>query len=89
MKKKSEIILISFPGILWPLEGIPRFLRYFGYLLPFTLPSKTLIGILFSDLDFCNPTIYWGFMVMIGWVVVQIAICMWFSGLSSAVKKKK
>lgn len=31
--------MIVLCGLLWPLEGMPQFLRDFALLLPFTIPT--------------------------------------------------
>lgn len=81
-------ILPTILGIFWPLDGIPRFLKYLGYLLPFTLPSRALLSVMFDDRELTdNPAIPIGFLVLALWIIVEITICFWCSR-SKAVNKK-
>lgn len=75
-------------GIMWPLEGIPLVLRCIGYLLPFTLPSRTFLSLMFHELSFTDATIYLGFMIVLGWIVIELAICIWLSWPKAEEKKK-
>lgn len=44
--------MIVLCGLLWPLEGMPQFLRNFSLLLPFTIPTISVNLILFLLLSF-------------------------------------
>lgn len=84
--KFYQNVLIS--GIFWPLEGVPKVLKYFGYALPFTFPSRAFMNIMFSDVPASdNPVVGLGFSVISVWVLVGLFVCFWFSR-SSGVKKK-
>lgn len=73
---------------MWPLQGIPVFLRFIGYLLPFTLPSRTFLSLMFHNRSFTDSTIYLGFVVVITWIVVELTICVWLSWPKDEKKKK-
>ena len=49
-------------GIIWPLEGMPRVLRYLSYILPQTFACEAMRGILSRG---------WG----LGWMQVQLQTC--------------
>lgn len=48
--------MIVLCGLLWPLEGMPQFLRDFALLLPFTIPtiSVCIQFIITFDQDMIN-----------------------------------
>uniref|UniRef100_A0A6G1SLW4 ABC transporter G family member 23 n=2 Tax=Aceria tosichella TaxID=561515 RepID=A0A6G1SLW4_9ACAR len=57
-------------GIIWPLEAMPRWLRWFSYAQPQTLPTETLRNILSRGWGISETGVYVGFLVTIGWLVV-------------------
>lgn len=57
-------------GIIWPLEAMPRWLRWFSYAQPQTLPTETLRNILSRGWGISETGVYLGFVVTIGWLVV-------------------
>lgn len=57
-------------GIIWPLEAMPRWLRWFSYAQPQTLPTETLRNILSRGWGIGETGVYVGFLVTIGWLVV-------------------
>lgn len=57
-------------GIIWPLEAMPRWLRWVSYAQPQTLPTETLRNILSRGWGIGETGVYLGFAVTIGWLVV-------------------
>lgn len=57
-------------GIIWPLEAMPRWLRWFSYVQPQTLPTETLRNILSRGWGIGETGVYIGFAVTIGWLIV-------------------
>lgn len=57
-------------GIIWPLEAMPKWLRWFSYAQPQTLPTETLRNILSRGWGIGESGVYLGFAVTIGWLVV-------------------
>lgn len=57
-------------GIIWPLEAMPRWLRWFSYAQPQTLPTETLRNILSRGWGIGETGVYLGFLVTIGWLIV-------------------
>lgn len=57
-------------GIIWPLEAMPRWLRWFSYAQPQTLPTETLRNILSRGWGIGESGVYLGFAVTIGWLIV-------------------
>lgn len=66
-------------GIIWPLEAMPRWLRWLSYMQPQTLPTETLRNILSRGWGIGETGVYVGFLVTIGWLVVFLlaaGLCM-------------
>ena len=61
-------------GIIWPLEGMPAYLRYISYVLPQTFACQALRGILSRGWSIVQPQVYRGFLVTIGWILVLLII---------------
>lgn len=69
-------------GIIWPLEAMPRWLRWLSYAQPQTLPTETLRNILSRGWGIGETGVYVGFLVTIGWLVVFLlaaGLCMRYS----------
>lgn len=39
-------LVYNYAGVLWPLEGMPAWLRYISYSLPGTIPAEAMRGIM-------------------------------------------
>ena len=77
-------------GIIWPLEGMPQYLRYrlevqgevltchisryISYVLPQTFACQALRGILSRGWGLDWPLVYRGFLVTIGWILVLLLV---------------
>jgi hypothetical protein len=71
----NELILLLFEkGALWPLEGMALILKYFGILLPFTMPVVTFRKILVRDLDFHDGSFQYSILNLSIWIVVETLI---------------
>ena len=57
-------------GIIWPVEAMPGWLRFFSYLQPQTLPTESLRNILSRGWSIDEPSVQLGFVVTFGWLVV-------------------
>jgi len=57
-------------GIIWPLEAMPRWLRWLSYAQPQTLPTETLRNILSRGWGISETGVYVGFLVTIAWLIV-------------------
>ncbi|XP_045780633.1 ABC transporter G family member 20-like isoform X1 [Maniola jurtina] len=67
--------MILLCGILWPIEGMPVFLQYIAFALPFTIPAKSLRDLMEKGSSFINPDIYTGFLITIAWILGTLALC--------------
>lgn len=66
--------LILLNGCLWPLEGMPNLLRWISYILPTTLPSLSLRGILYKGLSISDSEVYIGFLVSLAWIAFYLIV---------------
>jgi len=55
-------------GIIWPLEAMPYWIRWFSYIQPQTLPTETLRHVLSRGWGISEPGVYGGFIVTIIWM---------------------
>ncbi|RWS08097.1 ATP-binding cassette transporter sub-family H 88708-like protein, partial [Dinothrombium tinctorium] len=55
-------------GIIWPLEAMPYWIRWFSYIQPQTLPTESLRHVLSRGWNFDEPGVFIGFFVTIGWM---------------------
>lgn len=62
-------------GMLWPLEGMPTFLRYFAYTMPFTLPSISLKNVIIKEYSVVHSSVITGYCVATIWTVSEIYLC--------------
>ncbi|CAB4057911.1 unnamed protein product [Lepeophtheirus salmonis] len=62
--------LLLLSGIIWPLEGMSKNLRYFSYTLPQTLACKAMRGILSRGWNLEWSIVYLGFIVTIAWIFI-------------------
>jgi len=57
-------------GIIWPLESMPYWIRWFSYIQPQTLPTETLRHVLSRGWGFEDTGVWVGFVVTFGWLVL-------------------
>ncbi|XP_069695763.1 ABC transporter G family member 20-like [Periplaneta americana] len=62
-------------GMLWPLEGMPKFLRVVAVCLPGTVPILSLHNILERGKSIVESQVYIGFIVTAIWIVLQCSLC--------------
>lgn len=55
-------------GIIWPLEAMPYWIRWFSYIQPQTLPTETLRHVLSRGWGITEYGVYIGFIVTVGWM---------------------
>ncbi|CAL1673499.1 unnamed protein product [Lasius platythorax] len=61
-------------GVIWPVEGMPTFLRYVSQGLPLTLATTALRSMLTRGWSISEPNVYNGFLATIIWIVVFLTI---------------
>lgn len=63
-------------GIFWPLEGMPIYLQYVAFLLPFTLPSIAVRNILAKGWSIAHSSVIAGYGITTIWIVVLLTLCL-------------
>merc|ERR1712079_538152 len=61
-------------GTLWPLEGMPSYLRYFSYMLPQTLACNSMRCLMEKGWGIGHFQVYIGFVTTLTWTLVLMAI---------------
>lgn len=61
-------------GVIWPIEAIPHWLRWFSYLQPQTLPTQSLRDLIVRGWDIDQPGVWSGFAVTSAWLVLFLLI---------------
>lgn len=74
---------IFFAGMFWPLQGMPMFLQYVSYCMPFTLPSIAVRNIMMKGYSFFHPSVLIGASIVTGWAFFAV-----FLGLQGLKRKK-
>ncbi|KDR16091.1 ABC transporter G family member 20-like [Zootermopsis nevadensis] len=62
-------------GMLWPLEGMPAFLRTFALCLPGTIPIVSMHDILRRGKGILESQVYIGFLITIAWIFIECGAC--------------
>lgn len=68
--------MIILCGLLWPLEGMPLFLRKFAFIFPFTVPTMSVRNVLEKGWAIDHPQVYSGFAVIIVWILGLFLLCL-------------
>lgn len=68
--------MIILCGLLWPLEGMPVYLRHLAYVFPFTVPTMSVRNVLERGWSFYHPQVLNGFLVIILWIVGLFVMCL-------------
>ncbi|XP_018316537.1 ABC transporter G family member 20 isoform X1 [Mycetomoellerius zeteki] len=66
--------LIVTSGCIWPVEGMPKGLRWFSYALPTTLPSISLRGVIYKGYSISESQVYIGFLLSAGWILCSFMV---------------
>ncbi|KAI9585374.1 hypothetical protein GQX74_001221 [Glossina fuscipes] len=68
--------MIILCGLLWPLEGMPTYLRKIVVFFPFTLSTTSARNIIEKGWDLTHPDVYNGFLVILAWIIIFFSFCM-------------
>ncbi|XP_012522408.1 ABC transporter G family member 20 isoform X2 [Monomorium pharaonis] len=66
--------LIVLNGSIWPLEGMPKLLRWFSYALPTTTPSISVRALIYKGYSIFDWQIYSGLLVSLGWILFYFIV---------------
>lgn len=69
------IYIIIIIGSLWPVEAMPKVLRWISYALPLTVPSISMRAIIEKGFSIEEPEVFIGFLIITTWTLIFIAIC--------------
>ncbi|CAK9807735.1 ABC transporter G family member 23 [Anthophora quadrimaculata] len=61
-------------GVIWPVEGMPSFLRHVSLGLPLTMATTSLRSMLTRGWSISEPDVYNGFISTIVWIVAFLTI---------------
>jgi ABC-type multidrug transport system permease subunit len=59
---------IALCGMIWPIEAIPYYLRWFSYIQPSTLPTEALRSLLNRGWSIYHKNVWLGFVSTILWL---------------------
>ena len=68
--------LLLLCGLIWPIEGMPKFLRWLSLTMPITIPGNSLRQIMEKGTDLDELEVYSGFLVVTVWIFVLASICL-------------
>ena len=63
-------------GVLWPIEGMPMYMRYVALTLPFCLPSTAVRNITAKGYTIFNRSVATSFGILSLWIIGLILLCM-------------
>ncbi|KAK0087918.1 hypothetical protein PV325_013694 [Microctonus aethiopoides] len=70
-------------GCVWPIEGMPRILRWLSLTLPTTIPGLAMRNIIKKGYTIDDPQVFQGFLIIVGWIIFFVILCL------VGLKKKK
>ncbi|XP_071867189.1 ABC transporter G family member 23 [Bombus fervidus] len=68
--------LLLLCGLIWPIEGMPKFLRWLSLTMPITIPGNALRQIMQKGTDLDKLEVYSGFLVVTVWIFALASICL-------------
>lgn len=68
------IIIDGILGVIWPIEGMPSFLRRISQGLPLTMATTALRAMLTRGWDMGEMDVYLGFISTISWIILFLTI---------------
>jgi ABC-type multidrug transport system permease subunit len=63
---------VLFSGVLWPVEGMPVFLRTVAYSLPQTYAIESLKCVFARGWGIERPDVYLGLCISLGWIFAML-----------------
>ncbi|XP_003705981.2 ABC transporter G family member 20 [Megachile rotundata] len=67
--------LVLLSGYVWPVEGMPKLLRWISLALPITKPGISMRDIVEKGSSIDQPEVYLGFIVMATWIICLVTFC--------------
>ena len=66
------VLLLS--GVIWPLEAIPSYLRWFSLALPTTWAADCMRSLMLRGWDASHSGVYGAYLVVFGWGLLMLVI---------------
>ena len=60
-------------GVIWPMEGMPVYLRYVSYILPQTYAIESLRSVFARGWGIDRQEVWMGIAISFGWIVGMLA----------------
>ncbi|XP_072759545.1 ABC transporter G family member 23-like [Anoplolepis gracilipes] len=70
----SMSILVILCGSLWPVEAMPKMIRYLCYCMPVTLPSIAMRAVIFKGYTLDEKEVYIGILVSVAYIAIFFII---------------
>ncbi|KAG5313795.1 ABCGK protein, partial [Acromyrmex insinuator] len=70
----GSFVVLIFCRCIWPIEGMPKELRWISYILPTTLPSISMRGIIYKGYSVFEQQVYIGFIIVVGWILFYFIV---------------
>ncbi|KAG7190251.1 hypothetical protein KM043_006370 [Ampulex compressa] len=64
-------------GCVWPVEGMPKLLRWLSFTLPTTIPGISLRGVMDKGYPMSEPEVYSGFLVVGVWITCLVLVSLY------------
>lgn len=68
------IFIFIISGVLWSLETLPYYVRWFSYIQPTTVPAESLRSLLTRGLGVTHRSVYPGFIITSIWIAIFFVI---------------
>ena len=66
------IFIFVISGVLWSLETLPYYIRWFSYMQATTLPAEAMRSMLTRGLGVMHMSVWPGFAITIAWIVLLL-----------------
>lgn len=67
---KVKLQYFLFIGLIWPIEGMPQYLRWFSESLPFTIPVQSMRNVMKKNWGFFHPDVFKGIAIEVVWIIL-------------------
>ncbi|KAI1291018.1 ABC transporter G family member 23 [Halotydeus destructor] len=68
------IFIFIISGVLWSLETLPYYVRWFSYIQPTTVPAESLRSLLTRGLGVTSSAVYPGYLISVTWIVIFFVV---------------
>lgn len=66
------IFIFIISGVLWSLETLPYYIKWFSYIQPTTLPAEAMRSMLTRGLSVTHPNVWPGYAASIIWIFLLL-----------------